>query len=77
MLHGALTKWQSRTLSVTGRRASTMRGPMVMLGTKRPSMTSTCTHSAPESVRGVLVWVTPVLSSDGSNPPKCGHTGCN
>ena len=25
----------------TGRRASTTRGPMVMLGTKRPSMTST------------------------------------
>mmetsp|Transcript_13146 Transcript_13146/g.31149 ORF Transcript_13146/g.31149 Transcript_13146/m.31149 type:complete len:212 (+) Transcript_13146:534-1169(+) len=39
----------SRTLSVTGRRASTTRGPMVMFGTKRPSMTSTCTQSQPAS----------------------------
>ncbi len=42
-----LTRWQSRTLSVTGRSASTTRGPMVMLGTKRPSITSTWIQSAP------------------------------
>ena len=28
-----LTRWQSRTLLVVGLMASTMRGPMVMLGT--------------------------------------------
>lgn len=44
-----LTKWQSRGLSVTGRSASTIRGPMVMLGTKRPSMTSMWIQSAPAS----------------------------
>mmetsp|Transcript_21810 Transcript_21810/g.35300 ORF Transcript_21810/g.35300 Transcript_21810/m.35300 type:complete len:207 (-) Transcript_21810:17-637(-) len=37
----------SNTLSVTGRSASTTRGPMVMLGTKRPSMVSMWIHSAP------------------------------
>mmetsp|Transcript_22958 Transcript_22958/g.78164 ORF Transcript_22958/g.78164 Transcript_22958/m.78164 type:complete len:247 (+) Transcript_22958:184-924(+) len=37
----------SSTLSVTGRRASTTSGPMVMLGTKRPSITSMWIHSAP------------------------------
>jgi hypothetical protein len=44
---GRLTRWQSSGLLVTGRRASTTRGPMVMLGTKRPSITSTCTQSQP------------------------------
>jgi len=38
-----------RTLSVTGRSASTTRGPIVMFGTKRPSMTSMWIHSAPAS----------------------------
>jgi hypothetical protein len=28
-----LTRWQSSTLSVTGRSASTISGPIVMLGT--------------------------------------------
>mmetsp|Transcript_1521 Transcript_1521/g.4802 ORF Transcript_1521/g.4802 Transcript_1521/m.4802 type:complete len:250 (+) Transcript_1521:150-899(+) len=42
-----IIKWQSSTLSVTGRIASTTNGPMVIFGTNRPSMTSMCTHSAP------------------------------
>ena len=42
-----IIKWQSSTLSVTGRIASTTNGPIVMFGTNLPSMTSTCTHSAP------------------------------
>mmetsp|Transcript_9758 Transcript_9758/g.26345 ORF Transcript_9758/g.26345 Transcript_9758/m.26345 type:complete len:222 (-) Transcript_9758:104-769(-) len=43
-----IMRWQSSTASGSFlRRASTTRGPMVMLGTKRPSMTSTCTQSAP------------------------------
>ena len=33
--------------SVVGRMASTIKGPMVMLGTKRPSITSMWTQSAP------------------------------
>ncbi|MFS7912233.1 hypothetical protein Hanom_Chr02g00127521 [Helianthus anomalus] len=33
--------------SVTGRNASTTSGPIVMLGTKRPSITSTCIQSQP------------------------------
>mmetsp|Transcript_2339 Transcript_2339/g.5114 ORF Transcript_2339/g.5114 Transcript_2339/m.5114 type:complete len:259 (+) Transcript_2339:173-949(+) len=39
----------SSGLSVMGRSASTTSGPMVMLGTNRPSMTSTCTQSHPAS----------------------------
>lgn len=35
------TRWTSNGRSVTGRRASTTRGPIVIFGTKRPSMTST------------------------------------
>ena len=31
-----IIRWQSSTLSVTGRSASTTRGPMVMFGTKAP-----------------------------------------
>ena len=37
----------SNGLVVTGRRASTIKGPIVMLGTKRPSITSTWIQSAP------------------------------
>mmetsp|Transcript_1562 Transcript_1562/g.5144 ORF Transcript_1562/g.5144 Transcript_1562/m.5144 type:complete len:214 (-) Transcript_1562:28-669(-) len=42
-----IIRWQSRGLSVTGRSASTTSGPIVMFGTKRPSITSTCTQSQP------------------------------
>lgn len=39
-----LTRWTSRGRSVMGRRAATTSGPMVMLGTKRPSwQQSACT----------------------------------
>lgn len=43
------TRCTSRGFSVTGLRASTTRGPIVMLGTNRPSMTSMCTQSHPAS----------------------------
>lgn len=43
----ARTRWQSSTLSVTGRSAATTSGPMVMFGTNRPSITSMWIHSAP------------------------------
>src|SRR2546427_532402 len=42
-----IIKWTSSGRAVTLRRASTMGGPMVRFGTKWPSMTSTCTRSAP------------------------------
>mmetsp|Transcript_52358 Transcript_52358/g.128501 ORF Transcript_52358/g.128501 Transcript_52358/m.128501 type:complete len:222 (-) Transcript_52358:140-805(-) len=42
-----IIRWTSSGLSVTGRSASTTSGPIVMLGTNRPSMTSTCTQSQP------------------------------
>mmetsp|Transcript_7007 Transcript_7007/g.20662 ORF Transcript_7007/g.20662 Transcript_7007/m.20662 type:complete len:201 (+) Transcript_7007:606-1208(+) len=43
-----IIRWQSRTASGCAlRRASTTSGPMVMFGTKRPSITSTWTQSAP------------------------------
>mmetsp|Transcript_100081 Transcript_100081/g.266009 ORF Transcript_100081/g.266009 Transcript_100081/m.266009 type:complete len:220 (+) Transcript_100081:396-1055(+) len=43
-----IMRWQSRKASGSFlRNASTTNGPMVMLGTKRPSMTSTWTQSAP------------------------------
>mmetsp|Transcript_9760 Transcript_9760/g.26355 ORF Transcript_9760/g.26355 Transcript_9760/m.26355 type:complete len:286 (-) Transcript_9760:127-984(-) len=43
-----IIKWQSSSASGSFlRSASTTKGPMVMLGTNRPSMTSTCTQSAP------------------------------
>src|SRR2546422_9016767 len=42
-----IIKWTSSGRVVTLRRASTMGGPMVRFGTKWPSMTSTCTRSAP------------------------------
>mmetsp|Transcript_114111 Transcript_114111/g.243356 ORF Transcript_114111/g.243356 Transcript_114111/m.243356 type:complete len:312 (-) Transcript_114111:50-985(-) len=43
-----IMRWQSITASGSFfLSASTTRGPMVILGTKRPSMTSTCTQSAP------------------------------
>src|SRR5687768_15664230 len=40
-------RWQSRGFFVWGRSARTTFGPMVMLGTKRPSITSTWIQSAP------------------------------
>lgn len=43
------TKCTSKGRSVTGRKASTTRGPMVMFGTKRPSITSTWIQSQPAS----------------------------
>jgi hypothetical protein len=49
MGRGTRTRWQSRGLSVMLRRASTIMGPMVMLGTKRPSMESMWIQSAPAS----------------------------
>mmetsp|Transcript_63106 Transcript_63106/g.112162 ORF Transcript_63106/g.112162 Transcript_63106/m.112162 type:complete len:206 (+) Transcript_63106:169-786(+) len=43
-----IMRWQSRIASGCAfRKAATTPGPMVMFGTKRPSMTSTCTQSAP------------------------------
>lgn len=56
------TRCTSRGFSVTGRSASTTRGPMVMLGTKRPSMTSTWIQSHPASSMALTciharVWV--------------------
>mmetsp|Transcript_28537 Transcript_28537/g.76243 ORF Transcript_28537/g.76243 Transcript_28537/m.76243 type:complete len:259 (-) Transcript_28537:185-961(-) len=44
----AIMRWQSSTASGSFfRRAATTSGPMVMFGTNLPSMTSTCTQSAP------------------------------
>lgn len=43
----SFTRWTSKGRSVTGRKASTTRGPIVMLGTKRPSITSTWIQSQP------------------------------
>mmetsp|Transcript_88473 Transcript_88473/g.159506 ORF Transcript_88473/g.159506 Transcript_88473/m.159506 type:complete len:202 (+) Transcript_88473:567-1172(+) len=43
-----IIRWQSRIASGRAlRRAATTPGPMVMFGTNCPSMTSTCTQSAP------------------------------
>mmetsp|Transcript_20675 Transcript_20675/g.45362 ORF Transcript_20675/g.45362 Transcript_20675/m.45362 type:complete len:219 (+) Transcript_20675:214-870(+) len=43
-----IIRWQSkRAFGSLFRSDSTTSGPMVMLGTKRPSITSTCTQSAP------------------------------
>src|SRR6185312_4725919 len=39
--HGAIIRWQSRGFAVCGRIALTTSGPIEMLGTKWPSMTST------------------------------------
>src|SRR5262245_49576774 len=44
---GAIIRCTSSTFLVCGRIAFTTPGPMVMLGTKCPSMTSTCTQSHP------------------------------
>ena len=44
---GAIIRWTSSTVLTCGRIACTNCGPKVMLGTKCPSMTSTCTQSAP------------------------------
>lgn len=41
------TRCTSRGKSVTGRNASTTRGPIVIFGTNRPSITSTCIQSHP------------------------------
>mmetsp|Transcript_15894 Transcript_15894/g.39958 ORF Transcript_15894/g.39958 Transcript_15894/m.39958 type:complete len:263 (-) Transcript_15894:193-981(-) len=44
----SIMRWQSRTASGSFlRRAATTSGPIVMFGTNLPSMTSTCTQSAP------------------------------
>lgn len=48
------TKWTSSGKSVTGRIASTTRGPIVILGTKRPSMTSTWIQSHPASSTALI-----------------------
>ena len=42
-----IIRWQSTTAFVAARTARTTGGPSVMLGTKRPSMTSTWMYSAP------------------------------
>ena len=44
---GAIIRCTSNGIVVYGRMALTMSGPSVMLGTKWPSITSTCTQSAP------------------------------
>ena len=44
---GAIIRWTSRAVRACGRSAATTSGPRVMLGTKWPSITSTCTQSAP------------------------------
>src|SRR5262245_44308269 len=44
---GAIIRCTSSTFLVWGRIAFTTPGPMLMLGTKCPSMTSTCTQSQP------------------------------
>lgn len=46
--HGSDTiRWQSRKAAVCRRRHATTGAPSVRLGTKWPSMTSTCSQSAP------------------------------
>ena len=44
---GEIIRWTSNGLAVCGRSAFTTAGPMVMLGTKWPSITSTWIQSAP------------------------------
>ena len=44
---GEIIRWTSNGFFVCGRSALTTAGPMVMLGTKWPSMTSTWMQSAP------------------------------
>mmetsp|Transcript_15018 Transcript_15018/g.38593 ORF Transcript_15018/g.38593 Transcript_15018/m.38593 type:complete len:203 (+) Transcript_15018:802-1410(+) len=52
-----IMRWQSRIESGCAlRRASTTSGPMVMFGTKRPSITSTCTQSAPALSTSPTSW---------------------
>jgi hypothetical protein len=38
---GAIIRWTSKVSGLSGLSAATMSGPMVMLGTKWPSITST------------------------------------
>ncbi len=45
--HGAIIRCTSKTFFECGRSAFTTSGPMVMLGTKCPSMTSTWIQSQP------------------------------
>ena len=66
------TRWQSRTLSVVGRMASTIMGPMVMLGTnleKRATTTS--------DVVAITAWfnhATTKMPRDTCNSPtRSGH----
>ncbi len=47
---GAIIRCTSKIASVWRRRAFTTAGPMVIFGTKCPSMTSTCTQSAPAAM---------------------------
>jgi hypothetical protein len=46
---GEIIRWTSNGLAECGRSAFTTPGPMVMFGTKWPSMTSTWIQSAPAS----------------------------
>ena len=46
---GEIIRWTSNGLAVCGRSAFTTAGPMVRLGTKWPSITSTWIQSAPAS----------------------------
>jgi hypothetical protein len=46
---GEIIRWTSNGLAVCGRSAFTTAGPMEMLGTKCPSITSTWIQSAPAS----------------------------
>src|SRR4051812_143290 len=45
--HGAIIRCTSKIFLLCGRSAFTTSGPIEILGTKCPSITSTCTQSAP------------------------------
>ncbi|SHV74007.1 Uncharacterised protein [Mycobacteroides abscessus subsp. abscessus] len=45
----SIIKWQSMGISVAASRLSTTGSPRVRLGTKCPSITSTCSQSAPST----------------------------
>mmetsp|Transcript_11334 Transcript_11334/g.21374 ORF Transcript_11334/g.21374 Transcript_11334/m.21374 type:complete len:257 (-) Transcript_11334:161-931(-) len=60
-----IMRWQSSTASGCAfLRAETTPGPMVMLGTKRPSMTSTWTQSAPAFRTSPTSWPRLAKSAD-------------
>ena len=71
---GAIIKWTSSGLAVCGRIAFTTAGPIVMLGTKWPSITSTWIQSAPAA--SIARTSSPNLAKSALRIDGAMRTGC-